>query len=75
MSAVRGRFVQCGHFADKREDLQMRATALFGAKNSGFLEIYGVSERKKGVNFSQFCADVINGRPLKYYLVFIVLKV
>jgi len=44
MSAVRGEGV-----------LQMRMSALFGAKNFGFFEIYGVSARTRGegVNFVQ----------------------
>jgi len=57
----------------------MRTSAIFGAKNVGFFEIYGVSARKRekkskisadilwtrgGVNFSRFCADVLYGRPL-----------
>jgi len=48
-------FVQCGHFADKegRGVLQMRTSALFGAKNFGFFKIYGVSarlRREEGLN-------------------------
>jgi len=36
-------FVECGHFADKeRGVLQMRTSALFDAKNFGFLEILSV---------------------------------
>jgi len=48
----------------------MRTSALFGAKNFGFFEIYGVSTRtrEEGVNFSRFCADVFYGRPLKLNL-------
>jgi len=49
----------------------MRTSALFGAKNFGFLEIYDVSARTRGVepvrtrvNFSRFCADVLYGRSL-----------
>jgi len=53
----------------------MRTSALFGAKNSGFFEIYGVSARTSGVEpvqtffgggsvFLRFCANVLNGRPL-----------
>jgi len=57
----------------------MRPYALFGAKKFGFFEIYCMSTRtkgegglgqcehvsdKEGVNFSQFCADVLYGRPL-----------
>jgi len=60
--------------------LQMRMSALFGAKNFKFFEIYGVpaqtgergglsqygnfSDKGKGVNFSRFCADVFYGQPL-----------
>jgi len=54
----------------------MRKSVLFGAKNSGFFEIYGVPARTRGVepvrtffgqggegfNFSRFCADVFYGR-------------
>jgi len=36
-----GGFVKCGQGAGKV--LQMQSSALFGAKNFGFLEIYGVS--------------------------------
>jgi len=57
---------------------QIRASALYGAKNFGFLKINGVSARtrgieqvrtffgkgEKGVNFSRFCADVLYGWPL-----------
>jgi len=58
----------------------MRTYALFGAKNFGFFEIYGVSARTRkeglsqcghfsnngeGVNFSRFCTDFFNGLPLK----------
>jgi len=44
----------------------MRTSALFGKKNFGFFEIYGVSAPTKGegVNFLQFCADVFYGWPL-----------
>jgi len=37
----------------------MRTSALFGAKNSEFFEIYGVSSRtrEEGVKFSRFCAN------------------
>jgi len=74
-----GRFVQYGHFADKGEGvLQMRTSALFGAKNFGFFEIYDVPAQTRRVepvrtfcgqggeevNFSRFCADVFHGRPL-----------
>jgi len=59
--------------------LPIRASALFGAKNTEFFEIYGVSawtrgrglnqcghfsDKGEGVNFSRFCADVFYGRPL-----------
>jgi len=57
--------------------IQMRTSALFGAKNFGFFEIYGVSARARGVepvrtffghgegvNFSRFYADVFYGRPV-----------
>jgi len=34
-----GRIIQCGHFSDKMgKVLQMRASALFGAKTSDFLK-------------------------------------
>jgi len=36
----------------------MRTSALFGAKNFGFFEIYGVSVQTSGVNISRICADV-----------------
>jgi len=57
----------------------MRTSALIGAKNFGFFEIYGVTAWTKGrglsqcgyfadkgerANFSRFCADVFYGRPL-----------
>jgi len=57
----------------------MWTSALFGAKNIGFFEIYGVScpngqgglastnilrTKGEGVNFLRFCADVLYGRPL-----------
>jgi len=47
-----------------REVVQMRTYALFGAKNSGFFKILGVSSvrtDKEGdvVNLSRFCADVL----------------
>jgi len=66
-----------------REFLQMRTSALFGAKNSRFLEIYGVSARigrrvgvrcghftDKGerVNFLRFCADAFYGRSQRLFL-------
>jgi len=43
-----GRLVQCVYFADKRDssDADVRT---FDAKNIGFLEIYGVSARTRGV--------------------------
>jgi len=74
-----GGFVQCGHFSDKGI-LQMRTSALFGAKYFGYFEIYGMSARTrenevepvrifcdqvKGVNLLRFCADAFYGRPLK----------
>jgi len=34
--------VQCGHFSDKRDDLQMRTSAHFGPKTFGLFEIYGI---------------------------------
>jgi len=54
----------------------MRTSALFGAKNIEFFKIYGVSARTRGavpvrtffgqggINFLQFCADVLYGCPL-----------
>jgi len=45
----------------------MRTSALFGAKNFEFFEIYGVSARtrgEEGVDFSRFCADAFHGRPV-----------
>jgi len=56
--------------------LQIRTSALFGTKNFGFFEIYGVSAwtrrrrvecghfSEKEVNFSRFCTDVLYGRSL-----------
>jgi len=54
----------------------MRTSALFGEKNIGFFEIYGMfartrglsqfghfAEKGKGVNFLRFCADVLYGGP------------
>jgi len=41
--------VQCGHFGT-RGVLQMRMSALLGAKNYRFFEIYGVSVQKKGLS-------------------------
>jgi len=67
-------YFQCGHFADKEgggsSDANVR---LFGAKNIGYFEIYGVFARtrerglsqfghfadKEWVNFLQFCADFL----------------
>jgi len=48
----------------------MRTYALFGAKNSGFFEIDGVSARPTGVTFSRFYADVFYGRPLTLVYLF-----
>jgi len=76
-SAVRGGFVQCGHFADKGV-LQMRTSKLFGEKISDFSKFIvrshgqrGMGEpvrifchfadKEGGVNFSRFCADVFYG--------------
>jgi len=44
----------------------MWTSALFGAKNFGFFEIYGESARTRGegVNFSGFYAVVFYGWPL-----------
>jgi len=53
--------------ADKGEGvLQMRMSALFGAKILWFFEIYDVSARTRGegINFLRFCADIFYGRPL-----------
>jgi len=59
--------------------LQMQTFALFGVKNFGFFEIYGVPGRTRGrrlsqcghfsdkgrrVNISRFCMDVLYERPL-----------
>jgi len=53
--------------------LQMRTSALFVQKNFGFFEIYGVSARTRGVNFSRFCAEAFYGRPLTdYWLEFFI---
>jgi len=56
----------------------MRTSALFGEKNFGYFEIYGVSARTRGigvepvrtfceqgggVNFSRFCANVLWTAP------------
>jgi len=62
----------------------MRTSALYGAKNFGFFENYDTSARTKerrgcasadifrtrgeGVNFSRFCADVFNGRPVTLFM-------
>jgi len=53
-----GEFSQCGQGGEGV--LQMRTSALLGAKNLGFFEIYGMSVRTRveGVNFSWFWADV-----------------
>jgi len=51
MYAVREKkgYVQCGHFSDMEEGvLQVRMSARFGARDFGFFEIYGVSERTRG---------------------------
>jgi len=67
MSAVRGEGV-CpvrtffGQ-AEREEILQMRMSALFGAKIIGFFEIYGVSARTRGEGRGQFFA-IVRGRPL-----------
>jgi len=53
----------------------MRTFALYGAKNFGYFEIYGVSARTRGAEpvrifggqvgqFMRFCTDVIYGQPL-----------
>jgi len=55
-----GGFVQCGQDGSV---LQMRTSALFGAKNIGFFESYRVSARTRGVNFLRLYADVFYGRP------------
>jgi len=64
-----GEYVQCGHFADKGF-LQMRTYALFGAKDLGFFESYGVSARTRGKlslcgqgGGGQFCAESFMGGP------------
>jgi len=58
-------FVQCGHFADKRGVgvLQLRTSALFGAKNSDFSKsmVCPHGQGGRGVNFSRF---FFYGRPL-----------
>jgi len=56
-SAVSG-FVQCGQGGG----LQMRTSALFGVKNSGFFEIYGGSARimgEKGQFFAILCGRLL----------------
>jgi len=63
-------FVQCGQ--GKRRVLQMRTSALFGAKDLGLYEIYSLSAQTRGLSqcgqgvgqFSQFCAGVFYGWPL-----------
>jgi len=79
-SAGRGwGLVKYGHFSDKgRGVLQKWMSALFGAKNFEFFEIYGMSAQARGVdranadnlrtggegvNFSRFCAKAFYGRP------------
>jgi len=73
-----GGYVQCGHFSDKGV-LQIRTSALFGAKNFGYFEfmvfphgqggegVWGTADKGEGVIFSQFCADVFYRRPLSNY--------
>jgi len=65
------------------EVLHMQTSTLFGVKNSGFFEVYGVFARTKGrggggavrtrrgeeVKLSRFCADVFSGRPVKIFAV------
>jgi len=78
-SAVKGsRFVQCGHFADTGGGLQMRTSALFGAKKLVFFrnlwcvrtdkgrssQCGHYAGQRGGVNFSRLCADVFYGWPL-----------
>jgi len=60
------RFVQCGHFSDKGEEvLQMRTSALFGTKNFGFFEIYGVSAGTREVEpVLTFCGQ--GGRRVNF---------
>jgi len=43
-----GRFVQCRHFADKRDSSDTNVR-IFWYKKYGFFEIYGVPARTKGV--------------------------
>jgi len=70
------RGVQFGHVSDKDREvlLQMWTSALFGAKNFGVFEFYGVFPQTRGeseplritgeeVNFSRFCADIFYGSP------------
>jgi len=57
------------HFADNREGgggLQMRTSALFGAKYFRFFEIYGVSARTTGSIFRDFVWTSFMDGPLKY---------
>jgi len=82
--SVARRFVQCGHFSDKVGGGSSEVdSALFGAKNFKFFEIYGVSARTTvgggvepvrtffgqggGVNYSRFCVDVFYGRSLNVF--------
>jgi len=59
-SQGRGRFDQCGHFSDKGEGvLQMRTSALFGAKDLEFFKIYGVSARTRGQFFAILCGCLL----------------
>jgi len=63
---VGGRSVQCGHFADKEEEvLQMRSSALFGAKKLRIFRNLWCVRTDGVVNFSQFCADLFYGRPIQ----------
>jgi len=42
-------FFQCGHFSEKGEGgFQMRMSALFGAKSSGFFEICECTDKEGG---------------------------
>jgi len=66
-----GEFVQCGHFEDKGGGvLQMWISALFGAKNLGIFEIYGVSARTKGrfEPVRTFCGQEEKGGQFYDYL-------
>jgi len=71
--SVGGRSLSIADICRQGGVLQMRTSALFGVKNVGFFEIYGVSERprgrgwvsavillsrEEGVNFPRFYADV-----------------